>query len=92
MFKINISESSGKTYKLEKEIPFFIGKELHDKIKGEEIVPELKGYELEITGTSDKAGFTSLESVEGIGLKKNTFDLWQGNEKKTKKRRQEKNF
>ena len=70
VFKINISDKSGKTYKLELESECLIGKELGSKIDGKEILPALEGYELEITGTSDKAVFTSLKSVEGVGLKK----------------------
>ena len=70
MFKINISEKSGKTHKLETEAEEIVGKELHDKINGKIILPELEGYELEITGASDKAGFTAMKDVEGIGLKK----------------------
>ena len=70
MFKINISEKSGKTYKFEAEIEELIGKALHDKISGKELLPDLEGYELEITGASDKAGFTAMEGVEGVGLKR----------------------
>lgn len=70
MFKINISEKSGKTYKLESEAEELIDKVLHDKVLGKELLPDLEGYELEITGASDKAGFTAMENVEGIGLKK----------------------
>ena len=70
MFKINISDKNGKTYKLELESEELNGKELHDKIQGKELLPALEGYEFEITGASDKAGFTALENVEGIGLKK----------------------
>ncbi len=69
-FKINVSEKSGKTYKVELESESLIGKALHDKVQGSEILPDLEGYELEITGTSDKAGFTSMKEVEGIGLKR----------------------
>lgn len=68
MFKLNISEKSGKTYKLEAEAESLMEKSLHDKILGEEILPDLKGYEFEITGASDKAGFTAMENVEGVGL------------------------
>ena len=67
-FKINISEKSGKTYKLELESEEIVGKALHDKISGKEILPDLKGYEFEITGASDKSGFTAMKDVEGIGL------------------------
>ena len=69
-FKINLSEKSGKTYKLESEAQVLIGKVLHEKILGSEISPELEGYEFEISGASDKAGFTAHEDVEGVGLKK----------------------
>lgn len=70
VFKINIAEKSGKTYHLEAEAQELMEKELHNKIEGKDISADLEGYEFEITGTSDNAGFTSLESVEGAGLKK----------------------
>ena len=70
VFKINISEKSGKTYKLETESEEIIGKELHDKIDGKIILPDLEGYELKITGASDNAGFTAMKNVEGVVLKK----------------------
>jgi small subunit ribosomal protein S6e len=85
VFKINISEKSGKTYHLESESQEFIGKELHDKIKGEEFFPELSGYEFEITGTTDNAGFTSLESVEGTGLKKVLLSYGKGMHKRVRR-------
>ena len=70
MFKINISEKTGKTFHLEAEAESLIDRKLHDKIKGKEISPELEGYELEITGASDGSGFTAMKNVQGIGLKK----------------------
>lgn len=69
-FKINISNKEGKTFKLETEAEGLKGKELGDKIPGDLVSPDLAGYELEITGTSDKSGFTSLKEVEGIRTKK----------------------
>ncbi len=69
-FKINISEKTGKTYKLELEAEGLVGKELHDKILGRDLLPDLEGYELEIRGTSDKSGFTSHENVPETGLKR----------------------
>jgi small subunit ribosomal protein S6e len=68
-FKINISEK-GKTYKLEADIEALIGKKIGDKVEGKEIKQELEGYELEITGTSDKAGFPGKIDIEGSALKK----------------------
>jgi len=70
MFKINLSTKDGKTYKLEAEAPSLNQKQLGDKIKGEDISSDLSGYELEITGASDKAGFTAMKSVQGMALKK----------------------
>ncbi len=70
MFKINISEKSGKTYHLESESEELLGKELHNTIHGKDLSADLSGYEFEITGASDSSGFTSMENVEGIGLKK----------------------
>jgi len=84
-FKINISEKTGKTYRLELESEELIGKELHDKIKGEDLLADLKGYELEITGASDKAGFTAMENVEGVGLKKVLLSYGKGMKKRPRK-------
>jgi len=70
MFKINIAEKSGKTYKLELETEEFLGKELHSKIQGKDLLPNLNGYEFEITGASDKSGFTAHEDVQGVGTKR----------------------
>ena len=70
VFKINIAEKNGKTYHLELESEELNGKELHDKLEGKEISADLSGYEFEITGASDSSGFTSMENVEGTGLKK----------------------
>ncbi len=69
-FKINIGTKEGKTYKLETESESLIEKELHDKINGKDVSQDLEGYEFEITGASDKSGFTAMTNVEGIGLKK----------------------
>ncbi len=68
-FKINISDK-GKTFKLDLDTEFLVGKKISDKIQGKEIKKELEGYELEITGTSDKAGFPGKKDVEGIALRK----------------------
>lgn len=70
MFKINIAEKSGKTYKFELETEEFLGKELHSKIQGKDLLPNLNGYEFEIAGASDKSGFTAHEDVQGVGTKR----------------------
>ena len=85
MFKINISNKEGKTYKLELESEALVGKELGNTIDGKEIHPDLNGYELEITGTSDKSGFTSMKEVEGIGLKRVLLKYGKAMHKRPKK-------
>lgn len=85
MFKINIAEKSGKTYKLETEAEALLEKALHDKVEGREISPELEGYEFEIRGASDKAGFTAMKEVEGIGLKKILLTYGKAMHKRPKK-------
>ena len=69
-FKLNISQKDGKTFHLEVKKEILDEKKLGDKIQGKDISQDLEGYEFEITGLSDKAGFTSLKEVEGFGLKK----------------------
>ena len=85
MFKINISEKNGKTYHLESESEELMGKELHEKIHGKDISSILEGYEFEITGASDIAGFTALESVEGTGLKKVLLGYGKGMHKRPRR-------
>jgi len=70
VFKINISEKSGKTFKIETESEDLIGKALHETVEGSLISPDLEGYEFEITGASDLAGFPSVEKVDGVALKR----------------------
>ena len=69
VFKINISHK-GKTYKVETENEGIIGNLIGQKISGEEFSADLTGYELEITGTSDKAGFPGFVEHQGPALKK----------------------
>lgn len=69
-YKINISEKNGKTYKLEADSESLAGIKIGEKVVGEDIDSKLSGYELEITGTSDKAGFPGLKNIEGFALKR----------------------
>jgi len=85
VFKINLSNKQGKTFKLETEAPALIGKELHDKINGKDVFPDLEGYELKITGASDKSGFTAMKEVEGVGLKKVLLSYEKGMKKRPRK-------
>jgi len=67
--KLNISDK-GKAYKLEVEEEALAGRAVGDKFDGKDIKSDLDGYELEITGGSDKSGFPLSKDVEGIGLKR----------------------
>lgn len=66
--KLNISDK-GKSWKLEVEVDILTGKSIGDVIPGKLLKPELEGYELEITGGTDFAGFPMSPDVEGIGMK-----------------------
>jgi len=85
VFKLNLSEKSGKTYHMDLESEELIGKALRDKIEGKDISPDLSGYEFEITGTSDKSGFTSMESVEGSALNRILLTLGKGLHRRPRK-------
>ena len=85
VFKINISEKSGKTFKIELEGDGLVGKSIREKIIGNDVSGDLNGYEFEITGASDKAGFTAMEDVEGIALNKVLLNYGKGMKKRPKK-------
>jgi len=94
VFKINIGTKDGKTWKLETESKALEGKELGEKIQGNLFSPDLVGYEFEITGASDLAGFPSMPDVEGTPLKKVLLNYGFGMKKRPKhegKRKRTKN-
>jgi len=67
-FKINVSHK-GRTYKVESENESLIRTKIGDKINGDLISGELDGYQLEITGTSDMAGFPGIKGQIGGQLR-----------------------
>jgi len=75
-FKLVIGDSKLKrTFKAELKSPDadqLIGKKIGDKFRGELI--GLTGYEFEITGGSDNAGFPMRADIEGTGRKKVLHD------------------
>jgi len=83
VFKINISHK-GKTFKVETEDEKLVGKSIGDKIDGKDISEDLVDYEIKITGTSDKAGFTGMKNIEGPNLKKALLSYGKGMRKKPK--------
>ncbi|MBT7297443.1 30S ribosomal protein S6e [archaeon] len=71
-FKLNINDpKTGKSYSKTvegTETDVFKGKKLKDKIPGDSL--GLKGYELEISGGSDRQGFPMRWDISGTGRKK----------------------
>lgn len=67
-FKLVIGDK-GKAWKIDLDNENLVGKSLGDKISGKEIKAELEGYEFEITGGSDMAGFPLSKEVPGLALK-----------------------
>ncbi|MBI1969663.1 30S ribosomal protein S6e [Candidatus Woesearchaeota archaeon] len=71
-FKVVLNDpKTGKSYQREIKDPIsrkFIGLKIGDMVKGEII--DLTGYEFQITGGSDYAGFPMRKDVEGSARKK----------------------
>jgi small subunit ribosomal protein S6e len=63
-FKINVA-NKGKTYKLETENEVLIGKKIGETLDGSDLSEDLKGYVLEIKGTSDISGIPGKKGLEG---------------------------
>ena len=68
VFKFNVSHK-GRTWKAEAENEELIRMKIGDKISGEMVSPELDGYQLEITGTSDISGFPGIKGENGPQLR-----------------------
>lgn len=83
VFKINVAHK-GKTFKVESENEGLVGYSIGEKIDGKELSSDLEGYEIEITGTSDKSGFTGMININGPNLKKVLLGYGVGMHKKPK--------
>jgi|TARA_B100002003_G_C14116177_1_gene536865 small subunit ribosomal protein S6e len=83
VFKINVSHK-GKTFKVESENEELAGHSINDKIDGKEFSPDLEGYELLITGTSDKSGFMGSPEITGPNLHKVLLGYGRGMKMKPK--------
>ena len=68
-FKFNISHK-GRTYKTESDNEGLIRMKIGEKLQGNMISADLEGYELEITGTSDIAGFPGIKGEIGPQLRR----------------------
>src|SRR3989344_230145 len=62
--------NKGKAWKVELDSEVLAGKSLGDKVDGKDLKADLEGYEIEITGGTDTAGFPLKSDVEGIGLRR----------------------
>lgn len=83
VFKINVSHK-GKTFKVETENEDLAGHSINDKIDGKEFSPLLEGYELLITGTSDKSGFMGRAEINGPNMHKILLGYGKGMHMKPK--------
>lgn len=68
-FKINVSHK-GRTFKAESDNEGLIRMKIGDKLSGDMVSQELEGYQLEITGTSDIAGFPGIKGQSGPQLRR----------------------
>lgn len=82
-FKINVAYK-GKTFKVESESESLVGLSINDKVDGKEFSSDLEGYELLITGTSDKSGFMGRAEIAGPNLHKILLGYGKGMHKKPK--------
>src|SRR3989339_615821 len=82
-FKINVAHN-GKTFKIETENEDLVGYSINDKVDGKEFSSDLTGYELLITGTSDKSGFMGRAEIDGPALHKVLLGYGKGMHKRPK--------
>jgi ribosomal protein S6E (S10) len=83
VFKINVSHN-GRTWKAETDNESLIRIKIGDKIEGSMISPELEGYQLEITGTSDISGFPGIKGESGGQLRRILLTKGMKGNKKTR--------
>jgi small subunit ribosomal protein S6e len=84
VFKLNVAKD-GKTYKVDCENEELTNFSIGEKIDGSLISSDLAGFELEITGTSDKAGFCGLKTIQGPMLHKKLLSYETGMHKRPKR-------
>ena len=82
-FKINVSHK-GKTFKVETDNEFLVGKKIGEIVAGEEVTDSLKGYSIEITGTSDLSGIPGFKHLEGDGYHRQLLTYGPGMKVRTK--------
>jgi len=65
--KIVLGTKTGKSYQTTTDISTFTNKKIGEKVNN---IPNFSGYEFEITGGSDNAGFPMRKDIEGPARKK----------------------
>lgn len=83
-FKVNLAHN-GRVFKMEVENEELTNHSIGDFVDGKVFGPELEGYEVEITGTSDKAGFCGLKTIEGPRLHRKLLSYETGMHSRPKK-------
>lgn len=84
--KITVGNTDGKTHQIEAdEVAQIFGKKIGETFDGGII--GLSGYELEITGGSDKQGFPMRKSIEGTIRKRILLEEGSGIRDKENRRR-----
>lgn len=73
---------TGKSYQKVVSDDSLIGRKIRDKVPGN--IAGLTGYELQITGGSDSAGFPMRQDIQGSGRKKILIDKGVGLRKSIK--------
>lgn len=87
--KITVGDKDGKTHQIEtEESSKLIGKKIGESFEGGII--GLNGYELEITGGSDRDGFPMRKGIEGTERNKRLLSEGQGIQKEEKGERKRK--
>ena len=79
-----IYDEKGRLRLINVDEPKPINNNIIVKVNGKDISPDLEGYEFEITGASDKSGFTAMQEAEGIGLQKVLLTYGKGMKKRPK--------
>lgn len=88
--KIVVSDpKTGKSYQKVIADNAFAGKKLKQKVRGDELGLGLEGYELEITGGSDDAGFPMREDIEGTVRKRALLTGGVGIKSKTRSHKEQ---
>ncbi|MBI5148611.1 30S ribosomal protein S6e [Candidatus Pacearchaeota archaeon] len=88
---IKDGKEKGRTVHLESNADLS-GMKIGEMVKGDKVDSKLHGYELEIVGASDLAGFPYIKNVEGMNLRKQLMTSGKGMHTKGKGLRKKKSI